>query len=114
MRLLMQFAVSPPVACRSQHLSLSQLLKRSDRYSAGDSCLTPAKCYFAPVLTSKAFTQKGSSKKKGTSRGTGKKEEWHGLSLEEKNEIVSTEIEIYQAAIERVGLGQGVLGQPIV
>ena len=48
--------------------------------------------------------QKGSSKKKGTSRGGTKKEEWHGLSLEEKNEIVSTEIEIYQAAIERVSV----------
>ncbi|KAL3150474.1 hypothetical protein ABBQ32_000298 [Trebouxia sp. C0010 RCD-2024] len=45
--------------------------------------------------------QKGSTKKRGTSRGGGKKEEWHGLSLEEKNEIVSTEIEVYQAAIER-------------
>lgn len=49
-------------------------------------------------------SQKGSSKKKGTSRGGGKKEEWHGLSLEEKNEIVSTEIEIYQAAIEKVNM----------
>ena len=48
-------------------------------------------------------SQKGTAKKKGTSRGAGKKEEWHGLSLEEKNEIVSIEIEIYQGAIERVG-----------
>ena len=54
-------------------------------------------------LTKKAPAQKGTAKKKGTNRG-GKKDEWHGLSLEEKNEIVSTEIEIYQAAIERVGL----------
>ncbi|DBB12846.1 hypothetical protein WJX82_007039 [Trebouxia sp. C0006] len=42
--------------------------------------------------------QKGTAKKKSTGR---KKEDWHGLSLEEKNEIVSTEIEIYQTAIER-------------
>lgn len=48
--------------------------------------------------------QKGTAaKKKGTSK-SGRKEEWHGLSLEEKNEIVSTEIEIYQAAIERVSI----------
>ncbi len=45
------------------------------------------------------ITQKGTAKKKSTGR---KKEDWHGLSLEEKNEIVSTEIEIYQTAIERV------------
>ena len=45
------------------------------------------------------ITQKGTAKKKSTGR---KKEDWHGLSLEEKNEIVSTEIEIYQNAIERV------------
>ena len=43
--------------------------------------------------------QKGTAKKKGTSR---KKEDWHGVSLEEKNEIVSTELEIYQTAITRV------------
>ncbi|KAA6423096.1 MAG: hypothetical protein FRX49_07083 [Trebouxia sp. A1-2] len=42
--------------------------------------------------------QKGTAKKKSTGR---KKEDWHGLSLEEKNEIVSTEIEIYQTAIEK-------------
>ena len=46
--------------------------------------------------------QKGAAKKKSSSKTVNKKEEWHGLSLEEKNEIVSTEIEIYQAAIERV------------
>lgn len=57
-------------------------------------------------LRRKAFLQKGSTKKRGTSRGGGKKEEWHGLTLEEKNEIVSTEIEIYQAAIEKVGIYQ--------
>jgi len=45
------------------------------------------------------LSQKGTAKKKSTGR---KKEDWHGLSLEEKNEIVSTEIEIYQTAIERV------------
>ena len=45
------------------------------------------------------ITQKGTAKKKSSGR---KKEDWHGLSLEEKNEIVSTEIEIYQTAIERV------------
>ena len=49
--------------------------------------------------------QKGTSKRKGTSRAAGAdKKEWHGLSLEEKNEIVSTEIEVYQAAIEKVNL----------
>ena len=56
------------------------------------------------VVDLTATLQKGSSKKKGTTRGAGKKEEWHGLSLEEKNEIVSTEIEIYQAAIEKVSI----------
>ena len=50
--------------------------------------------------------QKGTSKRKGTSRAPGgnDKKEWHGLNLEEKNEIVSTEIEVYQAAIEKVCL----------
>jgi len=47
------------------------------------------------------LSQKGTAKKKSTGR---KKEDWHGLSLEEKNEIVSTEIEIYQTAIERVSI----------
>lgn len=47
------------------------------------------------------ITQKGTAKKKSTGR---KKEDWHGLSLEEKNEIVSTEIEIYQTAIEKVSI----------
>ena len=48
------------------------------------------------------YVQKGAAKKKSSVKTVNKKEEWHGLSLEEKNEIVSTEIEIYQAAIERV------------
>jgi hypothetical protein len=51
------------------------------------------------VIEHDNITQKGTAKKKSTGR---KKEDWHGLSLEEKNEIVSTEIEIYQTAIERV------------
>ena len=60
------------------------------------------------MLKHQAVVQKGNAKRKGTTRGGGKKEEWHGLSLEEKNEIVSTEIEIYQAAIERVSPRQAV------
>ena len=80
---------------------MSQLLKRNDRYCAGDVCWTFSPLS-PPLLRDAALTQKGSTKKRGSSRGGGKKEEWHGLSLEEKNEIVSTEIEVYEAAIERV------------
>ncbi|KAL3137941.1 hypothetical protein ABBQ38_005188 [Trebouxia sp. C0009 RCD-2024] len=91
--------MASPLEDMQSHLG-DLLLKRNDRYCAGDVCWT-FNSLSPPLLRDAALTQKGSTKKRGTSRGGGKKEEWHGLSLEEKNEIVSTEIEVYQAAIER-------------
>lgn len=92
-------------------------LTRSGRYSLGVVLFFTAPqtvCYAASWHTTASYSsapadltvQKGTSKRKGTSRAPGgsDKKEWHGLSLEEKNEIVSTEIEVYQAAIEKVCL----------
>ena len=74
------------------------MLTKSDRYGTVDIVLSPLPEHGQQLLH---ILQKAIAKKKASRTG-GKKEEWHGLSLEEKNEIVSTEIEIYQAAIERV------------
>ena len=83
-------SVSTGVSCRGGATGIVKELQVT---------LTAYQVHHSLVIEHDNITQKGTAKKKSTGR---KKEDWHGLSLEEKNEIVSTEIEIYQTAVERV------------